>query len=57
MALIGKEVTLKDPSDETGLKKITGIVGEASFEDGTGQVKVGDKYYSIANIIAVRDKN
>ena len=57
LSLIGKEVTLKDPSDETGLKKITGTVKEASFEDGTGQVKVGDNYYSIANIIAVRDKN
>ena len=55
LSLIGKEVTLKDPSDNTGLSKITGTVSEASFEDGTGQVKVDGKYYSIANIIAVRD--
>lgn len=55
LSLIGKEVTIKDPEDSTGLKKITGKVEEASFEDGTGQVKVGDNYYSIANIISVRD--
>ena len=55
LSLIGKEVTIKDPEDSTGLKKITGKVEEASFEDGTGQVKVGDNYYSIANIVSVRD--
>ena len=55
LSLIGKEVTIKDPEDSTGLTKITGKVEEASFEDGTGQVKVGDNYYSIANIISVRD--
>lgn len=55
LSLIGKEVTIKDPEDSTGLNKITGTVEEASFEEGTGQVKVGDNYYSIANIISVRD--
>ena len=55
LSLIGKEVTIKDPEDSTGLNKITGKVEEASFEDGTGQVKVGDNYYSIANIISVRE--
>lgn len=55
LSLIGKEVTLKDPEDKTGLKTITGKVSEASFEDGTGRVKVGDKYYSIGNIITVKD--
>ena len=38
LSLIGKEVTLKDPDDETGKKTITGKVSEASFEDGTGKV-------------------
>ena len=56
LSLIGKEVTLKDPEDETGKKTITGKVSEASFEDGTGKVKVGDKYYSIGNIISVKDE-
>ena len=56
LSLIGKEVTLKDPDDETGKKTITGKVSEASFEDGTGKVKVGDKYYSIGNIVSVKDE-
>ena len=55
LSLIGKEVTLKDPEDETGKKTITGKVSEASFEDGTGKVKVGNEYYSIGNIISVKD--
>ena len=56
LSLIGKEVTLKDPEDESGKRTITGKVAEASFEDGTGKVKVGDKYYSIGNIISVKDE-
>ena len=56
LSLIGKEVTLKDPEDETGKKTITGKVSEASFEDGSGKVKVGDKYYSIGNIVSVKDE-
>lgn len=55
LSLIGKEVTLKDPDDPENT--ISGIVSEASFEDGTGKVKVGDKYYSIANIVTVKDKS
>jgi flagellar basal-body rod modification protein FlgD len=51
--LVGKEITIKDPDDESNL--ITGRVSEANFEDGTGKVKVGGKYYSIANIIAVKE--
>lgn len=56
LSLIGKEVTLTDPEDKTGNKKITGTVSEASFEDGTGKVKVDGTYYSIANIVSVREK-
>ena len=56
LSLIGKEVTLKDPEDESGKKTITGKVSEASFEGGSGKVKVGEKYYSIGNIIAVKDE-
>jgi GTP-binding protein len=44
------------PEDKTGTKKITGTVSEASFEDGTGKVKVDGTYYSIANIVSVREK-
>ena len=57
LSLIGKEVTIKDPEDETGETLITGKVTEASFEDGTGKIKVGDKYYSIAYIVNVKDSN
>lgn len=55
LSLIGKEVTIRDPEDESGNTKITGKVSEASFEDGTGKVKVGDNYYSIAYILSVKD--
>lgn len=55
LSLIGKEVTLKDPDDPAGVNKITGKVTEASFEDGTGKIKVGNKYYSIAYIVNVKD--
>lgn len=57
LSLIGKEVTLKDPDDPAGVNKITGKVTEASFEDGTGKIKVGDKYYSIAYILNVKDNS
>ena len=51
--LVGKDVTIKDPDDESNI--ITGKVSEANFEDGTGRVKVGGNYYSIANIISVKE--
>ena len=53
LSLIGKEVTVTDPDDKE--KRITGKVTEASFEDGTGKVKINDTYYSIANIVNVKD--
>ena len=57
LSLIGKEVTLKDPDAPAGVGKITGKVTEASFEDGSGKIKVGDKFYSIAYILSVRDES
>ena len=57
LSLIGKEVTIKDPEDTEGKTTISGTVSEASFEDGTGKVKVGDKYYSIGNIVTVKDRS
>ena len=59
LSLIGKEVTIKIPaeSSESGKdEKYTGIVSEASFEEGTGKVKINGEYYSIGNIVSVRDK-
>lgn len=55
LALIGKEVTIKDPDDPSGNTRITGRVTEASFEDGTGKIKVNGTYYSIAYIVNVKD--
>ena len=61
LSLIGKEVTIKIPKDANDPtskdKTITGKVSEASFEDGSGKVKIDGEYYSIGNIIAVRDKS
>lgn len=60
LSLIGKEVTIKipkDPTDPESKEKLyTGTVSEASFEDGSGKVKINGEYYSIGNIISVRDK-
>ena len=55
LSMIGKEVTIKDPEDKEGKKTITGTVTEASFEDGSGKVKVNGDYYSIGNIISVKE--
>ena len=58
LSMIGKEVTLsiEDPENKDKTIEITGTVTEASFEDGTGKVKVNGEYYSIANIISIREK-
>ena len=55
LSMIGKEVTIKDPEDKEGKKTITGTVTEASFEDGSGKVKVNGEYYSITHIISVKE--
>ncbi len=56
LSLIGKEVTVNYTDPETKEEKeVSGIVTEASFEDGTGKVKIGDEYYSIANIVSIRE--
>ena len=58
LAMIGKEVTLQIPNenDPKNPIKITGDVTEASFEDGTGKIKVNGEYYSIENVISIREK-
>ncbi len=57
LSMIGKEVTIKvpDPENEDKEIEITGTVTEASFEDGSGMVKVNGEYYSIGNIISIRE--
>ena len=49
--LVGKEVTIKDP-DNAG-KTITGIVQEASFDEETPTIMVGDKKYPITSVVKV----
>lgn len=58
LSMIGKDVTLKipDENDSSKTETISGTVSEASFEDGTGKIKINDKYYSIANIVSIREK-
>jgi len=58
LSMIGKNVTLQIPNedDPKNPTKITGDVTEASFEDGSGKIKVNGEYYSIENVIAIRDK-
>ncbi len=57
LSMIGKDVTLKvpDPDNEDKEIEVTGTVTEASFEDGSGMVKVNGEYYSIANIVSIRE--
>lgn len=57
LSMIGKDVTLKipDEKDNTKFTTVNGVVTEASFEDGTGKIKIGDEYYSIANVVSIRD--
>ena len=59
LSMIGKEVTLKVPNetDKTKTDTISGKVTEASFEDGTGKIKINDQYYSIANIVSIREQS
>lgn len=61
LSLIGKDVTIKIPKDlsdpNSKEQVISGKVSEASFEEGSGKVKVNGEYYSIANIVTVKDKS
>lgn len=58
LAMIGKDVTLQIPNaeDPKHPTTITGNVTEASFEDGTGKIKVNGEYYSIENVVSIREK-
>ena len=58
LSMIGKDVTIQVPDATNPLNptKITGVVTEASFESGSGMIKVNDEYYSIENVIAIREK-
>ena len=57
LSMIGKDVTLKipNPDDPKNPTTVSGRVTEASFETGSGQVKIDDQYYSIENIVSIRE--
>jgi len=58
LSMIGKDVTLQIPNenDPKNPTVITGNVTEASFETGSGQIKVNGEYYSIENVISIRER-
>lgn len=58
LSMIGKNVTLQIPNanDPKNPTVITGNVTEASFESGSGMIKVNDQYYSIENVVSIREK-
>ena len=58
LSMIGKDVTIQIPNenDPKNPTVITGNVTEASFESGSGKIKVNDEYYSIENVISIREK-
>ena len=58
LSMIGKDVTLKIPNedDPTQYETVSGTVSEASFENGSGEIKIGDRYYSIENVVSIREK-
>ena len=57
LSMIGKDVTLHVPNenDPKNPTVITGKVTEASFESGHGKIKINDEYYSIENVISIRE--
>ena len=50
------QISYPDENDKTKFTTIEGTVTEASFEDGEGKIKVNGEYYSIANIVSIREK-
>ena len=58
LSMIGKDVTLSIPNtdDPKNPTIVSGNVTEASFEDGSGKIKVNGQYYSIENVVSIREK-
>ena len=58
LSMIGKDVTLNIPNenDPKNPTIISGNVTEASFEDGTGKIKVNGQYYSIEDVVSIRER-
>ena len=52
-SLIGKDVTLTDPDDDT--KTITGTVSEAKISDGEASVVIGNTSYPLDLVVSIKD--
>ena len=59
LSMIGKDVTISIPNAENPKNPtiISGNVTEASFEDGSGKIKVNGQYYSIENVVSIRENS
>ncbi len=57
VSLIGKEVTVAQIGDDGTVKSIEGIVDSVNFYNGSPQVVVDDKSYSLSSVMSVNEPN
>lgn len=55
LSLVGKQVSLVDPTDKEGKKTIDGVVSEAKFTSKGATIVVGGKEYSISSVKSVKE--
>lgn len=55
VSLIGKEVTIAQIGDDGTVKSIKGIVDSVNFFNGSPQVVVDDKSYSLSSVMSVNE--
>lgn len=55
VSLIGKEVTVGQIGDDGTVKSTQGIVDSVNFYNGSPQVVVGDKSYSLSSVMSVNE--
>lgn len=57
VSLIGKEVTVAQIGDDGTVSSIEGIVDSVNFFNGSPQVVVDDKSYSLSSVMSVNEPN
>jgi len=57
VSLIGKEVTIAKVADDGTISSIKGIVDSVNFYNGSPQVVVDDKSYSLSSVMSVNEPN
>ncbi|HYE67133.1 MAG TPA: flagellar hook capping FlgD N-terminal domain-containing protein [Anaerovoracaceae bacterium] len=57
VSLIGKEVTVGKIGDDGTVESIEGIVDSVNFYNGSPQVVVDDKSYSLSSVMSVNEPN